>query len=95
MTDNLGNTWNSTVNVLLNAPVLDHTTFTIDDGVSGNGKLDAGETLDLVVDVTNIGHADIVNLTATLGCLTSYVTVNSTTSNVANFKCKSATIHIF
>jgi uncharacterized ubiquitin-like protein YukD len=83
MTDNLGNTWNATVNVLLNAPVLDHTTFTIDDGVSGNGKLDAGETLDLVVDVTNIGHADIANLTATLGCLTSYVTVNSTTSNVA------------
>ena len=46
MTDNLGNTWNATVNVLLNAPVLDHTTCTIDDGVSGNGKLDAGETLD-------------------------------------------------
>ncbi|MEC9209183.1 MAG: C25 family cysteine peptidase [Bacteroidota bacterium] len=83
MSDNLGNTWNSTVNVLLNAPVLDHTTFTIDDGVSGNGKLDAGETLDLIVDVTNIGHADITNLTATLGCLTSYVTVNSTTLNVA------------
>jgi hypothetical protein len=86
MTDNLSNTWSSTINVLLNAPILDHTTFTIDDVTlgNGNGKLDAGETLDLVVDVTNIGHADIANLTATLGCLTSYVTVNSTTSNVAS-----------
>ena len=85
LTDNLGNTWNSTINVLLNAPVLDHTTFTIDDlAGNGNGKLDAGETLDLIVDVTNIGHADIANLTATLGSISSYVTVNSTTANVAN-----------
>jgi hypothetical protein len=82
--DNLGNTWSSTINVLLNAPVLDHTTFTVDDGVSGNGKLDAGETLDLIVDVTNIGHADINTLTATMGCLSSYVTVNSTTSNISS-----------
>jgi len=86
MTDNLSNTWSSTINVLLNAPVLDHTTFTIDDITlgNGNGVLDAGETLDLVVDVTNIGHADITNLTATLGCFSSYVTINSTTSNVAS-----------
>jgi len=85
LTDNLGNTWSSTINVLLNAPVLDHTTFTIDDSAgNGNGKLDAGETLDLIVDVTNIGHADIANLTATLGSISSYVTVNSTIANVAN-----------
>ena len=85
LADNLGNTWSSTINVLLNAPVLDHTTFTIDDSAgNGNGKLDAGETLDLIVDVTNIGHADIANLTATLGSISSYVTVNSTTANVAN-----------
>ncbi len=86
ISDNLGNTWNSSINVVLNAPVLEHTTFVIDDSVLGNanGKLDAGETLDLVVDVSNIGHADIFALTATLGSLSPYVTVNSTTSNVAS-----------
>lgn len=86
LTDNLGNSWTSIINVLLNAPVLDHTTFTIDDATlgNGNGKLDAGETLDLIVDVTNAGHADIVNLTATLGSLSSYVTLNSTSVNVAS-----------
>ena len=86
ISDNLGNSWNSTVNVLLNAPVLDHTNFTIDDGIlgNGNGVLDAGETLDLVVDVTNIGHADISGLTASLGCLSNYVTINSATSNIAS-----------
>ena len=85
MTDNLGNSWGSTINVLLNAPVLDHTAFTIDDGTfgNGNGKLDAGETLDLIVDATNIGHADISTVVATLGCFSSYITVNSTTSNIA------------
>ena len=84
ISDNLGNSWNSNVNVLLNAPVLDHTNFTIDDGIlgNGNGVLDAGETLDLVVDVTNIGHADIFGLTASLGCASNYVTINSVTSNV-------------
>ena len=85
ITDNLGNVWNGSVNVLLNAPVLDHTTFIVDDVASGNGngKLDAGETLDLIVNVTNIGHTEIANLTATLGSLSSYVSVNSATSNIS------------
>ena len=84
MVDNLGNAWSSTINVTLNAPVLNHTTFTIDDVVLGNanGKLDAGETLDLIVNATNIGHADIANLTATLGSLSPYVTINTVSSNI-------------
>ena len=84
MTDNLSNTWSSTINVLLNAPILDHTNFTINDVAlgNGNGRLDAGETLDLVIDAMNIGHADIDNLTATLGSLSSYVTINTVPVNV-------------
>ena len=86
MTDNLSNTWSSTINVVLNAPVLDHTTLTFNDAVlgNGNGRLDAGETLELIIDATNTGHADIDNLTATLGSLSSYVTVNTTSVNVAS-----------
>jgi hypothetical protein len=85
ISDNSGNSWISTVNVLLNAPVLDHLDFTIDDviGGNGNGIIDAGETLDVVIDVTNTGHSDISSLTATLGCFNTYVTVNSTTSSIA------------
>ena len=86
MTDNLSNTWNSTVNTLLNAPVLDHTTFTINDAVlgNGNGRLDAGETLDLVIDATNLGHADVDNLSAVLLSLSSFITVNTSSVNVAS-----------
>ena len=86
MTDNLSNTWNSTINILLNAPVLNHTNYTINDVASGNGngRLDAGETLNLIIDATNIGHADIDNLSAVLGSLSSYITVNTSFVNVAS-----------
>ncbi|MDG2264272.1 MAG: C25 family peptidase C-terminal domain-containing protein, partial [Flavobacteriales bacterium] len=84
MTDNSGNSWSSTVNVVLNAPVLEHTTFTIDDAALGNGdgRIDAGETFDLIVDVINTGHADVVNLIATLAISLPYITVNTVNNNV-------------
>ena len=86
MTDNLSNIWYSTVNILLNSPVLEHTTFTINDAVlgNGNGRLDAGETLDLVIDATNLGHADVDNLSAVLLSLSSFITVNTSSVNVAS-----------
>jgi len=86
MVDNLGNAWSSAINITLNAPVLDHTAFTVNDAVlgNGNGRLDAGETLELIIDATNVGHADIANLTATLGSLSSYVAINTISVNVAS-----------
>ena len=88
MVDNQGNTWNSTLNITVNAPELDHVSFTIDDTSlgNGNGKLDAGETVDLIVDITNIGHADfnpMPQLTATMGCFSSYVNINTPNDNIA------------
>ena len=84
ITDNSGNTWNSTVNVVLNAPVLGHTTSTIDDAVlgNGNGRIDAGETFDFVIDVINTGHADVINLIAALAISSPYITVNTVNNNV-------------
>ena len=88
MTDNLGNSWNSTHNITVNAPSLDHISFYIDDSSlgNGNGKLDAGETVDLIVDVTNIGHADfdpLSILTANMSCITNYVNFNTSNDNIA------------
>ena len=79
ITDNQANTWNSTLFVTLNAPILGDILFTIDDANlgNGNGKLDAGETLDLIVDVENSGHAEIMNINAVLSTLSSYVTINN------------------
>ena len=79
ITDNQSNSWNSTLFVTLNAPILGDVNFIIDDATTGNGngKLDAGETLDLIVDVENSGHAEIMNMNAVLGTLSSYVAVNN------------------
>jgi hypothetical protein len=84
ITDNLGNTWTSNVDVVLNAPALEHTTFAVDDASSGNGngRIDAGETFDLVIDVINKGHADISNLIAALTTSSNYITVNTVNNNV-------------
>jgi hypothetical protein len=97
MVDNLGNSWSSTINVTLNAPVLDHTTFTVNDAAlgNGNGMLDAGETLELIIDATNTGNADIDNLTATLGSLSSYITINTTSVNVASLSANQQQATVF
>ena len=84
ISDNLGNVWNSNINVTLNSPILNHISFTVNDLISGNGngKLDAGENLELIVEVNNTGHADAYNLTANLSSLSSYITLNSSSASL-------------
>ena len=48
---------------------------------NNNGKLDAGETLDLIIGVNNLGHSDIFNLVASLNSLSTYVTINNVSIN--------------
>ena len=81
ISDNQGNIWNSNINVTLNSPILNHISFTVNDLIlgNGNGKLDAGENLELIVEVNNTGHADAYNLTANLSSLSSYITLNTST----------------
>ena len=83
ITDNLGNIWNSVFSITLNAPNLTHNSFSVNDALSGNnnGKLDAGETLDLIIGVNNLGHSDIFNLVASLNSLSTYVTINNVSIN--------------
>ena len=84
ISDNQGNTWNSNINVTLNSPILNHISFTVNDLIlgNGNGKLDAGENLELIVEVNNTGHADAYNLTANLSSLSSYITLNSSSASL-------------
>ena len=86
VTDASGNSWVSYIQVVLNAPLLGHISFTIDDVTSGNGngKLDAGETVDIIVETVNSGHADVSNLIANLSCLSNFVNVTSTVVNINN-----------
>ena len=49
-------TWNSTINIIFNAPTFEIGNMIINDS-GGNGILDPGETATLSVPLTNIGHA--------------------------------------
>jgi hypothetical protein len=86
VTDASGNSWISHIQIVLNAPLLGYISFAIDDAITGNGngKLDAGETVDIIVEAVNSGHADINNLQANLSSSNSYVSVTSSTSNINN-----------
>ena len=86
VSDAIGNTWTSYIQLILNAPLLGHVSFAIDDATTGNGngKLDAGETVELIVETINSGHADVSNLIANLSCLSSFVTVTSPAVNINN-----------
>ncbi|MFC2107677.1 C25 family cysteine peptidase, partial [Bacteroidota bacterium] len=71
--------WNSSLSLIAYAPKIEMLTYTVNDAVSGNGngKFDAGETVDIVIDVTNTGSADAYNVIGELVCNDAYVTINS------------------
>jgi len=74
-------TWVSDFSITLNAPVLEIGDMTIDDASgNGDGILDPGESADLIVEVTNSGHADISNVNGTLTSSATELTINSGSS---------------
>ena len=72
------NTWNSSFAVTVNAPALTVGTMTISDPTgNGNGRIDPGETVDIMITSSNTGHNDALN---TLGSITTgctYITLNN------------------
>ncbi len=73
-------TWNSTFNVTLNAPVLSVGSYTIDDGTgNNNGRLDPGETVNVIVPNFNEGGCDAIGSIASLVSGNPMITVNNAT----------------
>ncbi|MCK9424079.1 MAG: C25 family cysteine peptidase [Bacteroidales bacterium] len=72
-------TWNSTLILTLNAPVLSAGTMTISDPTgNGNGRLDPGETVDIMITSSNTGHSDALNALGSISTTSPYLTLNST-----------------
>ena len=75
-------TWYSSFYIIVNAPHFSIGDMTIDDsGGDGDGRLDPGETVDLIIPTTNDGHSDSPTATGTLNCTNSYITINDSTHN--------------
>ncbi len=72
-------TWDTSFGIVVNAPMFEIGSMTINDSNNGNGngRLDPGETVNLIVDVTNDGHAASPDANGTLVCNNNYITVNN------------------
>jgi len=61
------------------------TSVTIDDaGGNNNGKIDPGETVNLIVTLKNNGDADANNVTGALSCSSPYIVINTASAAFGN-----------
>ncbi len=82
MTDNSGAVSTENKTIVVNAPVLTVNSLTVNDAAGNNdGILDAGETADIVIQVTNTGHADISNVSGIISSDNTEWTLNTTTTS--------------
>jgi hypothetical protein len=65
---------------LVYAPVLTYQDLVIEGG-NGDGILDPGETCDLIATLMNEGGGSATNVTSTLLCSSSYITINDDSGN--------------
>ncbi|MBN2175147.1 MAG: hypothetical protein JW731_13515, partial [Bacteroidales bacterium] len=73
-------TWTSTFNITLNAPVLIIQNYNVDDSYgNNNGRLDPGETVDIIVPNANEGGCEALNTIASIMTSSGLITINNTT----------------
>jgi len=68
-TDSGNNTWESSVEIPVSAPKFVVTGVTFSDA---NGRLDPGETLDMILTIQNIGSLDAVNVSGSVYTMDDY-----------------------
>ena len=70
--------WESTIFMVAHAPTLNLSSFIIDDNAGNqNGRIDPGETVDLIVDITNNGSSESFNIIGNLTSSNQYITINT------------------
>ncbi|RLD41023.1 MAG: hypothetical protein DRI89_10640 [Bacteroidetes bacterium] len=69
--------WNSDFEIMLQAPLLTLGNFVIDDsdGGDGNGRLDPGETANLLIDASNFGHSNCFDAMVNLETNSTWLTI--------------------
>jgi len=71
-------TWLSYISIIGHAPVLEYVDFQISDPTgNNNGKLDPGETVDILVNCENSGSSEAFNLLANLLSSDANITINT------------------
>ncbi len=82
--DKNDSTWNSDFNINVNAPDISINNLIIDDIAdgNGNGKLEPGETADIIILTKNNGHCDAENTIGNLSTTNFYVAINNYSYNL-------------
>jgi len=90
-------TWSSSFNLTFNAPELAIGTLVIDDTEdgNGNGRLDPGEEVDLVLTVSNLGSSDAYEGMINAFTSSTDLTLNNTSVTVDTLELKSSYNVIF
>lgn len=89
--------WNSFFSMQAHAPVMEYVSFMIDDAAgNGNGRLDPGETADLIISVENTGSSEAKNVEVALSCSgKGYLTVNNGPVAVGNMPGQTSSDAVF
>jgi len=78
-------TWTSYVSIEAHAPVLEYLDFDISDPTgNNNGKLDPGETVNLIINIENSGSSEAMNVLGELTENDPFVTINSPQMSFGN-----------
>ena len=80
--------WTSEFQLIANAPKLALNNFVIDDtdGGNGNGRLDPGETANLLIDASNFGHSDCFDATLNLETNSPWLIIEQSLVNLGDLE---------
>jgi hypothetical protein len=78
VSDNSSNSWTSYFSMMAHAPLLEIENVTVDDpSGNGNGRIEAGETVNFLIPSNNIGSSSCTSLLGTLTTSSSYVSITN------------------
>jgi hypothetical protein len=80
VTDDSSNSWSSYFSMTAHAPALEIGDLTVDDALgNGNGRIEAGETVNFLLPSNNVGSSACTSLTGVLTSSSPYVSITSST----------------
>ena len=87
-------TWTGNFNVILHAPIITLLDYTINDA-SGNGKLDPGESAELLLNVIDNGSADALNVIGLLTTTSPYITISTSSNNYGTISAGQSSVETY
>ncbi len=88
--DDSGNTWESSFMLTGHSPKLEFVSFEIDDNNgNNNGKIEPGETVDIIVEVSNNGSSDAYNVISDLFTASQYIIINGGSQSIGDMSSNS------